>query len=450
MKLFKKIGRIILFLLVLIIGIVIAQNYPKLDIISGFSAKNMSSSVFLANRTLEYTDNTDHNVPNIKLATDEAVKDKKYTTANVYGLKKRKAIYREGLGSILIDDTFDENAPFLVPKRTFSKTNLSFPYGDLPQKDTLFENINYQKIQKTVNAIFDKEGVQQQKTRAVLVLHKDQIIAEKYLDGFNASSMLLGWSMTKSILCTAFGVLEKQDRININDKAPIKEWQQDERKNITINNLLQMNSGLAWEEDYTSISDATTMLYLDKDMTKAQIHKKAIHKPNEHWYYSSGTSNLLSGILRKQFSTYQEYLDYPYEAFIDKIGMNSMVIETDMAGNYVGSSYSWATVRDWGKFGLLYLHKGNWNGTQIFDADWETYVRTPSPTSEGDYGAHFWLNAGGFYPDAPRDMYSANGYQGQRIFIIPSKDLVIVRFGLIGDDGVDFNTFLKGIVEAIK
>jgi CubicO group peptidase (beta-lactamase class C family) len=211
-----------------------------------------------------------------------------------------------------------------------------------------------------------------------------------------------------------------------------------------------MNSGLEWDEDYGSISDVTKMLYIDADMTSPQIHKKAIHKPNEYWYYSSGTSNLLSGILRKQFANYQEYLDYPYREFIDKIGMNSMLIETDMAGNYVGSSYAWATVRDWGKFGLLYLHKGNWNGVQIFDPNWVNYVTTPSPTSNGDYGGHFWLNAGGFYPDAPRDMFSANGFQGQRVFIIPSKDLVIVRFGLIGDRGVDFNTFIKEMVSAVE
>ncbi len=450
MKRFKKIIKITCILLFLGIGVIIFLNYPKLDIISGFSAKNMSSSVFLAHRTLDYTDQTDHNVPLIALATDQVVKDQKYTIADVYGLKERKAIYREGLGSVLIDDTFDETKPYLTPNRTFTETNASYPYGNLPQKDTLFANIDYQKIEEATAAIFDPPGIQQQKTRAVLVLYKDQIITEKYIEGLDASSMLLGWSMTKSILCTAYGVLQKQGKIDISDKAPIEEWQQDERKNITINNLLQMNSGLAWDEDYTTISDATSMLYLDKDMTQAQRVKKAVYKPNEHWNYSSGTSNLLSGILRKTLPSYQEYLDYPYREFIDKIGMHSMVIETDMVGNFVGSSYSWATVRDWGKFGLLYLHRGNWNGTQVFDPEWVDYVTTPSPTSDGDYGGHFWLNAGGFYPDAPRDMYSANGYQGQRIFIIPSKELVIVRFGLIGDEGVDFNSFLKSIVAAVK
>ncbi len=450
MKRFKKIFGIALLLLVVLVCGAAVVNYPKLEIISGFSAKNMSSSVFLGNRSLEYTDKTDHNVPMVKLATDEIDLDKKYAIANVYGLKERKAIYREGLGSILVDEDFDEDKPFLAPNRTFSKIDEPYPYGALPQKDTVFEQLDYKKIESTVASIFDTNGVEEKKTRAVLVLYKDQIISERYIDGFDKNSKLLGWSMTKSILSTMYGVLQSQGKIDINSKAPIAEWQNDERKEITINNLLQMNSGLEWDEDYGSISDVTKMLYIDKDMTTPQIHKKAIHKPNENWYYSSGTSNLLSGILRKQFNTYQEYLDFPYREFIDKIGMHSMLIETDMAGNYVGSSYGWATVRDWAKFGSLYLHRGNWNGTQIFDTSWVDYVTTPSPTSDGDYGGHFWLNSGGFYPDAPKDMFSANGYQGQRVFIIPSKDLVIVRFGLIGDAGVDFNNFLKEMVSAVK
>ena len=134
---------------------------------------------------------------------------------------------------------------------------------------------------------------------------------------------------------------------------------------------------------------------------------------------------------------------------IDKIGMHSMIIETDMKGKYVGSSYGWATTRDWAKFGLLYLNKGNWNGEQLFDASWVDYIRTPTKLSEGTYGAHFWLNAQGNYPDVPIDLYSANGYQGQYVFIIPSKDLVVVRTGLAEYPEFDVNTFLSEVIKAI-
>ena len=107
-----------------------------------------------------------------------------------------------------------------------------------------------------------------------------------------------------------------------------------------------------------------------------------------------------------------------------------MLIETDLAGNYIASAYGWATARDWAKFGLLYLNKGNWNGEQLISEDWVNYTSTPTNTSEGVYGAQFWLNAGGHLPDVPKDLFFADGYQGQRVYIIPSKDLVVVRLGV--------------------
>ncbi|HBS11371.1 MAG TPA: serine hydrolase, partial [Flavobacteriaceae bacterium] len=316
------------------------------------------------------------------------------------------------------------------------------------QKDTLFAEIDYKNLKAVVDSAFTNNQIK--KTRSVLVLYKDQILAEEYADGFDENSLLQGWSMTKSITATIYGILQKQGKLNINDNAKIDAWKNDERANITINDLLHMNSGLAWQEVYEGISDVTKMLFLAENMAKAQEEKQLIGKPNESWNYSSGTSNLLSGMLRKYFDSHQDYLDFWYSSLIDKIGMHSMVIEADLAGNYVGSSYSWATTRDWAKFGLLYLHKGNWNGEQLFDESWVDYVKTPTETSKGVYGGHFWLNAGGKYPDAPKDIYSANGFQGQRVFIIPSKGLVVVRMGLVGDSGFDFNLFLKEITDCVE
>jgi CubicO group peptidase (beta-lactamase class C family) len=120
----------------------------------------------------------------------------------------------------------------------------------------------------------------------------------------------------------------------------------------------------------------------------------------------------LSTILRQQFKTHQEYLNFWYAALIDKIGMNSMLIETDLVGNYVGSSYGWATARDWSKLGLLYLHNGIWNGEELFTEKWVKYATIPTPTSDGSYGAHIQLNVGGKYPNAPKNMYFFSRYQG--------------------------------------
>lgn len=441
----------ILAVILVIVAMLVAYNYSKLNIISGYSAKNMSSSVFVAGRAPAFTDSTDNGFAPINFARDFVNEQKKYASATVYGLMERKAVYRKGLGSVLIDDDYDITQETPVPHRTNIARMSPYPYGNMKQKDTTFANIDYAKIENEVTYAFAKEeGEDIKKTRAVLILYKDQIIAEQYGKGFNKDSKILGWSMTKSLLSTMYGILQYQGKLNVWDKAPVDAWKKDERNTITIHNLLQMNSGLEWEENYGKISDVTKMLFLEKDMTASQVEKPLVGKPNETWYYSSGTSNLLSGILRKQFDRHQDYLNFPYVDFIDKIGMHSMLIEADMEGNYVASSYGWATPRDWAKFGLLYLHRGDWNGTRIFDDSWVDYITKPTPTSKGRYGGHFWLNTGGFHPDVPKDMYSANGYQGQRVYIIPSKDLVVVRFGLVGKDGTDFNKFLSGICNAIK
>ena len=439
-----------ILLLFLIFGYFIFSIYPKIELISGFSAKNVASAHFIDNRSLAVIEKSDNDFDVIGWATNEINESAKFASATVLGLKKRKAIYREGLGAILINDNFDISKPYEVPKRIQLKNNLPFPYGKLEPKDSIFANVDYDKLNQAVANAFDAKGEDDKRTRSVLVIYKDKIIAEKYFTGFDKNSKILGWSMTKSITGTLFGILQKQKGFDIYKQAPLPEWKNDNRKNITTNDLLHMNSGLEWDEEYDDISDATKMLFHAEDMTRSQLLKSAVFKPNAHWNYSSGTTNLLSGILRKQFKTHQEYLDFWYSALIDKIGMNSMLIETDMAGNYVGSSYAWATTRDWSKLGLLYLHKGNWNGEQIFNESWAKYVSTPTNTSRGKYGAHFWLNADGFYPDAPRDMYSCNGFQGQKVYIIPSKNLVIVRMGLTGDGKFDFNGLLKGIVGSVK
>jgi CubicO group peptidase (beta-lactamase class C family) len=438
----KYLKRIVLLLLVAVL-ITIIYNYSKLNILAGYSAKNTASSVFVAKRTLAFTDTTDNNFSPVSLASDEVDLKTKSAISSVFGLLTRKAIIRKGLGSVLTLNEDDETAAYLTPRRLQPDSKTPFPYGNGEQNNVIFKKIDYSKLKKSVSSIFTKED----KSRAVVVIYKDQIIAEKYADGFNKDSKFLGWSMTKSILSTVFGVMQHQGKINVFDKAPIATWQDDSRKNITINNLLQMNSGLEWDENYDEISDATKMLFLDRDMTKMQENKPLVGKPNELWNYSSGTTNLLSGILKNYFQTHQEYLDFWYTDFIDKIGMNSMLLEADLSGNYVGSSYSWATARDWGKFGLLYLKNGNWNGEELFTKDWVDYITTPTNTSGGIYGAQFWLNSSGGFKDVPNNMYYADGYQGQRVYVLPDEEMVIVRFGL---KNFDENKFLKGIIESIK
>lgn len=447
----KKALKYLVVVLLFVLTYVGYSYYPKLDIVTGFAAKSVCSCTFEDQRKLSVIEAEDNNIDPVYLAKNVINFEDKSVTSTFFGLKKRKAIYKVGIGCILLPEDIRVNSQEIFqPKRTIIKNDLPFPYGNSAPQKVTFKNIDNDKLQQAVNNAFDLNNEKVKKTRAVLVVYKDQIVAEKYAAGFDKNSKLLGWSMTKSITSAVIGVLEKQAKINVNQNNLFKEWQNDERSKITLNNLLQMNSGLEWIEDYNTISDVTKMLYIDDDMTKTQLDKSFVGKPNNNWNYSSGSTNLLSKFIRNQFKTHQEYLDFWYTELIDKIGMSSMIIETDLRGNYVGSSYAWATVRDWAKFGLLYLHKGNWNGAQILNESWIDYTVNPTNGSEGVYGAQFWLNASGKYPSVPKDMFSCDGYQGQHIFIIPSKDLVIVRMGLTEAPEFDFDQFLKEILSSIQ
>ena len=465
----KKFLKFISILILMGLVALIYLNYPKLNFITGFASKSVCSCTFIAERSLESIEAEDNDFSPIKLASNTIDFKNKSVTSTVFGLKARTAVYKEGLGCILIPEGSDHMDLIVKPNRTKTQKILPFPFGDLPQKDTVFSNIDYSSLDEAVNNAFDVGNEKLKRTRAVLVIYKDKIIAEKYAPGFNKDSKILGWSMTKSFTNSIIGILEKQGRVHTNQSHLFPEWEQDKRANITLNNLLQMNSGLAWEEDYSRISDVTEMLFLREDMSKVPQEKKLESAPNDSWNYSSGTTNLISGFIRNQFKTEQDYLDFWYRELIDKIGMHSMTIETDLNGHFVASSYGWATARDWSKFGLLYLHNGNWNGEQILTEDWVNYTRTPTHFSnsgnendwvyindqavykkEGVYGSQFWLNAGGRYPDVPKDLFSCNGFQGQQVNIIPSKDIVIVRFGLVADPMFSFNSFLSEILSAIN
>jgi CubicO group peptidase (beta-lactamase class C family) len=137
-------------------------------------------------------------------------------------------------------------------------------------------NTEYSKLNKTLDGLFDAKN----QTRVSVMIYKNQIIAERYADGFDQNSKLLGWSLTKSITVSLFGILGHQNRIKVIDNAPIVTWKNDNRKQVTIHNLLQMNSSLEWHEKWIGLSDAVKMLYLNLDMTQRQIKARMIGKPN--------------------------------------------------------------------------------------------------------------------------------------------------------------------------
>lgn len=442
----KRTTKIAMGLLILAVAWIFWGQYPKLTMISGFAAKNMASTVWLSGRSADSVNQDDHQVPLISLAETQYDSTAGQAVSSVFGLKERVARCREGLGCYLVPGDTAMQVATRTPRRNITKDTIPYPFGQGAPKDTVFPEVDYKALGEALDYAFREPD--KQRTRTLAILYKDHLISERYVNGFTPRTRILGWSMTKSVLATLYGILEYQGRLDTKMPTGLEEWEQDDRRQITYEDLLRMQSGLSWDEDYGRISDVTRMLFLTPDMAAVQAGKELVAAPGTVWNYSSGTSNLLSGMLRDRFQDYQQYLDFPYSSLIDRIGMHSMLLETDPTGTFVGSSYGWASTRDWARFGLLYLRRGDWDGQQIFSPDWVADVTRPTPDSGGRYGAHFWLNAGGVYPDAPRDLYSANGYQGQYVFIIPSRDLVIVRTGLAEDPDFDVNGFLGKLMEA--
>ena len=198
-----------------------------------------------------------------------------------------------------------------------------------------------------------------------------------------------------------------------------------------------MSSGLKFDEDYRNpLADVTFMLFGVPDAAAYAIAKPLEAEPGSRWSYSSGTTNIISSAIRRIVGD-PGYLEFPRRALFNPLRMTSAVMETDAAGNFVGSSFMYATARDWARFGLLYVRDGVWLGQRILPEGWVAYTRTPTSNApDQQYGAHFWLripnefscgNEGG---QLPADSFHAVGYEGQFVTIIPSRELVLVRLGL--------------------
>ena len=374
----------------------------------------------------------------------------KSVTSSIFGLSPRTAVYRNDVGCILIDGVDDYSTDLSIKRSAISPVS-KWPQGSNLQYDSIPPEVNMTKLNAAVASAFDKSlGMDSVKTRAVVVVYKNQLLAEKYANGYTADTELLGWSMAKSITSTLVGVLAKDGKVKLKDTNLFESWTNDDRSQISLKDMLQMQSGLAFQEEYAELSDATKMLFMSEDVSVIPRIQSSSHKPGEHWAYSSGTSNLLSKLIQNKIGDREDYLRFPYDTLFNRIGMHSAVMETDESGVFIGSSFMYATPRDWAKFGLLYLNNGNWYGDQIIDEEWVEFARTPAKDGGGIYGGHFWLNHDkSAYDDVPVDLYSCNGFQGQYVFIIPSRDLVVVRMGLAEDPIFNINDFLKGILRSI-
>jgi CubicO group peptidase (beta-lactamase class C family) len=296
------------------------------------------------------------------------------------------------------------------------------------------------------------------RSRAVVVMQRGHIIAERYASGIGSDTALAGWSMSKSVMNALVGVLVQEGRLTVDAPAPIPEWHQpgDPRAGITLDHLLHMSAGLAFDEDQDSPrSDVMRMLFGVGDVAQFVTSRDAAVAPGTHWTYSNASTNIIATAIRNVLHDRTAYLTFPRRALFDPIGMSSAVLETDAAGTFIGSSYMYATARDWARFGMLYLRDGVWNENRILPQGWIDYSRTPAPVGGVKrYGAHFWLEIppeyAGTDPRIPAPAFHAVGHEAQFVTIVPSRDLVIVRLGRTRHpQGWDHAAFVRDVLAAV-
>jgi len=435
-------------ILIVLAGLAYGFNYfvDRAPIFTGYAAKDLASWTFLTHRTQADIEKNDLNFFPVSLSHNVIDKQNKTVTGTFLGMAKQTAVYREGLGcTLLADANLDEVMKQKADVKPLPEnpSEIYWPMGD-KLRDTLPQGVKLEKLQAAIDSAFNPGN-----TRAVVVAYDTLMLMEKYAAGFDKDTRILGWSMSKSITSALIGILSGEGRLDVKAPAPIFEWSKDERKKIRLEDLLHQSSGLKWVEDYGDISDVTVMLYQKGNMAKFVIDHPAEFPPDSVWYYSSGNSNVISEIIRRTIGNDQEYWNFPRKALFNKIGMRSAILETDASGNFVGSSYTFATPRDWARFGLLYLQDGTWQGKRILPAGWVKYTTTPARKSENQYGVQFWLNKGTHEIKGYPDIYFCDGFHGQRVYIVPSKDVVIVRMGLNDHGEFDYDKFVRRILDAL-
>ncbi len=458
MKRFLKIFLLSLFLILLTILAYIFITFPP--VMAGMAAKTMCSCVYVTGRTPQSVKEKELQVfPGLSSSTIVVNDTDSTVTATVFW-KTSKAIFRKGLGCTLLAQRPEEEVrdqEVIVPVMpTANQDTIVWPAGN-KTTDSLLHAVNYASVNEAIDhAFLEPDPKHPIHTHAVVIIYKGEIIGERYAEGYNQNSRLMGWSMTKSITNALVGILVKEGKLNVNNPAPVKEWQNDSRNKITLHNLLQASSGLAWSESYFNPSADFHQMFIHSDDKAAYAaSRELLHAPGTFFQYSSGTTNIISRIIRQTVGD-DEYYQFPYKNFFYKIGMNHAIMEPDASGTFVASSYSFASARDWARFGLLYLNDGIWNGERILPEGWVKYSVTPVAVAEmGKYGAHWWLNAGDKnnvalrkYSGLPTDAFWADGFEEQSVMVIPSRELVIVRLG-VSHHGFNFENLVDRIIKAL-
>ncbi|MBI5240499.1 MAG: serine hydrolase [Elusimicrobia bacterium] len=427
---------------------------------AGYKAKVLGSAVFVSGRSPESALAEDVSADKyriMRLFRAEVDGPGRTVTTSLLGLRPRQALFRPGLGVTLVPT----GRPALLEPSALPEAP-PLPPGPWPGREPEEPRPGPAPLGKVLErSLGEPAPARLRRTRAAVVVRGGRLLAERYAPGFGPRTRLCGWSMTKTVMSALVGVLVGEGRLSLQSRALLPQWRApgDPRAAITLDDLLRMRSGLAFAEVYSDpLSDVTRMLFASPGAADFAAAKRLRAAPGQSWAYASGTTNIVSRVVRGLFDRQEDYLAFPRRALFGPLGMSSAVMEPDAAGDLVASSFMYATARDWARFGLLYARDGVWDGRRVLPEGWVDYSRTPTEQSpDGRYGAHWWLKLtrdfGGETEAArriPADAFHALGHEGQIVTVIPSLDLVVVRLGLaVYVDAWDHAAFLAEILDAL-
>ncbi len=424
MRLLARIVKIVLGLLVVaVLGILTWIYVSPPDLLrvgSGYTAKIVCSNVFLAGRDADEVLAVDVQAPGhplLRLMRVSVDRNEKSVHAALLGfLAGNDAVYREGLGCAVTPDGAKPAAIAVSPAVPVQiDQNLLWPEGGKIESDP------------KVTEVLSDAALTGPGMRAVVVVHAGRIVGEAYAPGFAKETPLLGWSMTKSVTAAIIGTLIRDGKMSLQDRALFPQWKNDQRGDIRLADLLAMESGLAFNENYGSVADVTRMLFLESDMANFAADQPLEADPGSRFNYSSGTGVMLSKIWMDKAGDQAAALAYAGKALFGPLGMSSAVMEADEKGTFVGSSYMYATGRDWARLGLFLERDGVWNGNRILPEGFVAEMQTPNKTSNGRYSKmQTWLSG----KDGGDGTFILDGHDGQNVIIVPSLDLIVVRLGL--------------------
>ncbi|MGE5242895.1 MAG: serine hydrolase domain-containing protein [Betaproteobacteria bacterium] len=410
--------------------------------IAGY-AKVLCSAVFVSGRNpKEAAKNSgyfllaEHDRPNVTWQVDRARKEVHMTLG---GTVTRTAKYFGDQGCVILQR--DTGRVFFTPvpvRTTLPPADTEpWPMGDELPGTPLPPEVDRARVNAAVDEAFsDPEAL----TAAFLVVYKGRIVAERYMPGITKDTQLESWSMGKSLTATLFALLVKDGVYRLDEPAPVDEWHKtpgDPRAKIRIVDLLHMSSGLRFiagqDPDYTPAMGYPDhmLIYTGAiDAFRHSITRPLQYPPNTDGRYRNSDPLTIGYLIRKAVTARgEEYLTYPQRALFDRIGIRRQVLEVDPYGNFLMTGYDYGTARNWARIGMLYLQDGMWQGRRILPEGWAKFVSTPAPAwKQPVYGGLFWLNGAGAFP-IPKTAYYAAGGGGQNVFIIPSRDMVVVRLG---------------------